>query len=97
MAKFKSGESGNPAGRKKGAGNKVAVSLKSELSNFLNEKVMELPAIWLKLSPRDKAQFIKDLLPFFLQKLQAISVEVEFEKLTDEQLEILCEKLFNKK
>jgi len=93
---YKTGQSGNPNGRKKGAGNKLAVSLKSELSNFLNEKVMELPAIWLKLSPRDKAQFLKDLLPFFLQKLQAISVELEFEKLTDEQLEILCNQLIKK-
>ena len=93
---YKTGQSGNPNGRKKGVGNKLAVSLKSELSNFLNEKVMELPAIWLKLSPRDKAQFLKDLLPFFLQKLQAISVEVEFEKLSDEQLEILCNQLIKK-
>ncbi|MDO9254588.1 MAG: hypothetical protein Q7U54_03675 [Bacteroidales bacterium] len=96
MAKFKQGKSGNKRGRPKGAGNKIAVSLKGQLSNFLNEKVMELPAIWLKLSPRDKVAFLKDLLPFFLQKLQSINVEVELEKLTDEQLEILCNKLFSK-
>lgn len=97
MAKFKQGQSGNPAGRKKGAINKVAKPIKEQLSDFLSEKIQELPGIWKKLAPRDKTAFIKDLLPFFLQKLQAISVEVELEKLTDEQLEILCNKLFNKK
>ena len=97
MAKFKQGQSGNPKGRKKGAKNKIAVPIKTQLSEFLNEKIQELPAIWSKLTARDKVQFIKDLLPFYLAKLQAISLEVELEKLTDEQLNLLCEKLFNKK
>lgn len=93
---FEPGVSGNPEGRPSGVPNKIARPIKEQLSNFLNDKIQELPAIWLKLSPRDKAQFLKDLLPFFLQKLQAISVELEFEKLTDEQLEILCNQLIKK-
>lgn len=93
---YKTGQSGNPNGRKKGAINKFAVPIKTQLSDFLNEKIQELPAIWNKLNARDKAQFLKDLLPFFIAKMQAISLEVEFEKLSDEQLEILCNQLIKK-
>jgi len=93
---YKKGESGNVKGRKVGAINKVAVPIKGQLSNFLNEKIQELPEIWLKLTPRDKAQFLKDLLPFFIAKMQAISLEIEFEKLSDDQLEILCNQLISK-
>jgi hypothetical protein len=96
MAKFKSGQSGNVKGRPVGAINKISVPIKTQLSDFLNEKIQELPEIWKKLNARDKAQFLKDLLPFFIAKMQAISLEVEFEKLSDEQLEILCNQLISK-
>ena len=93
MAKFKQGKSGNPAGRPQGAGNKISVPIKTQLFDFLNDKIQELPAIWEKLTPRDKAQFIKDLWPYYMAKLQSIEVQTEFDTLTDDQLDKLYEKV----
>lgn len=95
MAKFKTGQSGNPAGRKKGAINKVAKPIKEQLSEFLNEKIQELPEIWKKLSPRDKTQFLKDLMPYYMARLQAVefSGDVNFHSLPEYQLDLIAEKL----
>jgi hypothetical protein len=95
MAKFKQGQSGNPAGRKKGAINKIARPIKEQMANFLNEKIQELPAIWLKLSPRDKAQFLKDLWPYYMARLQAVEItgDINFQALPEYQLDQFAERL----
>ncbi|MEI6050057.1 MAG: DUF5681 domain-containing protein [Bacteroidota bacterium] len=95
MAKFKQGQSGNPNGRKKGAINKVAKPVKEQLSNFLNEKLSELPAIWNKLTPRDRAGFIKDMIPYFIPRMQSIEAYLEYDKLTDEGLKQIVTDILN--
>lgn len=95
MAKFKAGESGNPSGRKPGAVNKVAKPVKEQLSYFLNEKILELPAIWNKLTARDRASLLKDLWPYFLPKLQTIEAHLEYDKLTDEGLKQIATDILN--
>jgi hypothetical protein len=93
---FRQGESGNPKGRPQGATNKVARPIKEQLSDFLTAKIQELPEIWSKLSPRDKARFITDLIPYFVARLQSISVGVEFDQLNDSQLNYIIDTLLNK-
>ena len=95
MAKFIPGESGNPKGRKPGATNKVAKPIKEQLNNFLNEKILELPEIWTKLTPRDRAGFIKDLVPYYIPKLQTIEAHLEYNRLTDENLDRIVSDLLN--
>jgi len=93
--KFKPGESGNPAGRKPGATNKVAKPIKEQLSNFLNDKIQELPEIWNKLTPRDRAGFIKDLVSYYIPKLQTIEAHMEYDRLTDEGLKQIATDILN--
>lgn len=95
MAKFKPGESGNPDGRPPGSVNKVAKPIKERLSDFLNEKILELPDIWIKLTPRDRAGFIKDLVPYYVPKLQNIEAYLEYERLTDEGLRQIAIEILN--
>ncbi|MBK7628108.1 MAG: hypothetical protein IPJ16_13095 [Bacteroidales bacterium] len=95
MAKFKAGESGNPAGRKPGAINKVAKPVKAQLSSFLNEKLTELPALWDKLTARDRVALLKDLFPYFLPKLQNIEAHLEYDRLTDEGLKQIATDILN--
>jgi len=94
---YKTGQSGNPNGRKKGAINKVAKPIKEQLSEFLNEKIQELPAIWNKLNARDKAQFLKDLWPYYMARMQAIQMEVDLGGLNESQLDYIINGLLNKK
>lgn len=96
ISRFKPGQSGNPKGRKKGATNKIARPVKEQLSDFLNDKIQELPEIWKKLTPRDKANFIKDLIPYYVARLQSIQVELEFEQMSNDQLDYIINILLNK-
>lgn len=95
--RYKPGQSGNPQGRPKGAINKLARPSKEILSEFLNTALEELPTIWAKLKPREKAQLLRDLLPFELAKMQSVSVsgEVSFKEMPEEQLDTLAIKIYN--
>ncbi len=95
--KFKPGKSGNPQGRPQGSTNRIARPIKEQLSDFVNDKMEELPEIWSKLSPRDKAQFLKDLYPYFVARLQSIQVGLEFEQMSEYQLDYIINGLINKK
>lgn len=97
MAKFERGKSGNPTGRPSGATNRIIRPVKESISDFLSDKLTELPDLWLKLSARDKVSLIKDLLPYFLPRMQTIAVGVEFEQMSDIQLNYIIENLLNKK
>lgn len=93
--KFKQGKSGHPQGRPQGAKNKIARPLKEQLSDFLTAKIQELPDIWLKLTPRNRADLIKDLLPYFLARMQTIAVGLEFSQMSDQQLDYIINELLN--
>jgi len=97
--RFKKGQSGNPAGRKPGAVNKVSRPVKELLSDFMMDKVQELPQIWEKLSPRDRAGLIKDMLPFFLPKLSTVNMdaEINFNTMTESEIDAIALKLINNK
>lgn len=96
MARYTKGKSGNPQGRPTGATNKIIRPVKESISDFLSEKLTELPDIWLKLSARDKVSLLKDLLPYFLPRMQTIAVGVEFEQMSDIQLNYIIDSLLNK-
>lgn len=94
MAKFKHGQSGNEKGRPAGATNKIGKTVKEQLSDFLNRKVLELPSIWVKLSPKDQSILLKDLFPYFMPKMETVSVDLNVSKLSDTEVTELIERLF---
>ena len=96
MAKFKEGESGNINGRPAGAVNRVTKPIKEKLSDFLTKKLNELPSIWVKLSARDQATLLKDLLPFFMAKQSDVKVEFEIDKMSDAELDQIINRLIKK-
>lgn len=90
---FKKGNSGNPAGKPKGAKNKVTLQLRELITQFLEERFETIVSDFKKLEPKERVKFYCDLLQFGLPKLQSTSTEIEFEKLTDEQLDEIIERL----
>jgi hypothetical protein len=84
----KKGKINNPNGRPKGKPNRSTDELRSLLQNFIDTNMETLQADYDSLEPKDRLNFIERLLKHILPApLQ------ELEKLTDEQLDILIQKL----
>lgn len=96
MAQFKKGQSINPKGKAIGTKNKTSERLRLTISNFLE---LEFPTIrrdFKKLSPRDRAKLFVDLMPFAVAKLQAVSIDMDFNKMSEQQLDDIINELTKK-
>ena len=81
-------------GRKKSSLNKVPKDLRLSITEFLQNNFDEVVEEWQKLeSPKDKLSFFKDLLKFAVPTLQSTSLQVDFDKMSDEQLDQVVDKL----
>lgn len=86
---------GNP-GKPKGAKNKVTNDLRSRISDFLTDEFDEIKADFKKLEPKDRLKFFTDLIQYSVPKLQAMQLETDFDRLTDDQLEDIVNELIKK-
>lgn len=94
MAKWKAGQqSPNPSGRPRGSANKISNELRIKISQFLNLEFNNIKKDFRKMDPREKTKVYVDLLSFVLPKLKSPDVEINFERLTDEQLDQIIESL----
>ena len=90
---FNKGISGNPSGKPKGTKNKVGQQLRETISNFLAENFELVIQDFKELGPKDRTRLYCDLLQYGLPKLQAVTNEIQFERLTDSQLDEIIENL----
>lgn len=90
---FEKGTSGNPSGKPKGAKNKVSLQLRETITDFLENNFEKVARDFSKLQPKDRAKLYCDLLQYGLPKLQSVSLAMDFEKLTDEQLNKIIDEL----
>lgn len=90
---FKKGESGNPAGRPHGSANKASGQLRQMITDFLEQRFESIVQDFKQLEPKDRLKVYTDLLQYGLPKLQAVSNSIEFENMSDEQLDGLFERL----
>jgi hypothetical protein len=84
---FEKGISGNINGRPKGSKNKAGEGLRNLISDFLEQKFEQVVNDFEILEPKDRIKVFTDLLQYTVPKLQAVSNSIEFEKMTDEQLD----------
>lgn len=93
---LKKGQTNNPAGRPKGAKNKVGEELRETIAAFLEENFEKVKNDFKsrRLSVRDRLKFYTDLLPYAVPKLQATTLELtNFERLSEDQIDEIIERL----
>jgi hypothetical protein len=56
---FKPGESGNPAGRPKGAANKSTVTAKKAIADFINGTSGQVIVLWQEVAEQDPEAAVK--------------------------------------
>jgi len=92
---LKKGTTNNPAGRKKGTPNKITADLRQRINEVLDNNWHTIEKDIKALEPKDRLMFIEKLLKYALPTLQATSLSVDFEKLSDEQLDEIIDRLKN--
>jgi len=86
----------NRRGRPPKALNRISRPLKARISEFLDERFDEMPAIWSKLPPRERVRLFIDLLPFCIAKMTNVDLDMNFTQLSDVDLDRIIDNLLNK-
>lgn len=83
---------GNP-GKPKGSQNRITKDIRQSITDFLEGHFDEVVRTWGKLSDRDKVNFYRDLLQYSVPRLQSTELKTDFDRMTDEQLDIIINEL----
>lgn len=88
---FKPGELANPNGRPKGVPNKITTQMREAMTNIWNNNVDKIQADLDALEPKDRLNFLKEMWPYFVPKLQLVRSEATvhhtgIEGLSDQRL-----------
>jgi hypothetical protein len=87
------GKTGNPNGRPKGKPNKATTDLRQWIKSFLEKNREQIQRDWKLLEPKDRITLFEKLLKYSVPTLQATSLTTDFDKMTDEQLDIIIDNL----
>ena len=90
---LKKGTTNNPKGRPQGTPNKLTADLRQRIQEVIDNNWRTIEADIKALEPKDRLMFTERLLKYRLPTLQATSLNVDFEKLSDEQLDEIINRL----
>lgn len=86
MARQKNDGKGRMGGRQKGTPNKVTASVKDWIAQVIDKNRRQMERDIKALEPKDRLQILEKLLGYVVPKQQSVSANVDFNKLSDEQL-----------
>ena len=90
---YKKGESGNIFGRPVGTSNKSTNNLRDWITEFIEDNKEKVKEDWLELEPKDRIVLFEKLLKYSLPTLQATTLNTEFEKMTETDLDRIISEL----
>lgn len=80
-------------GRTKGTPNRISGTLKEWISSVIDKNRMQFEADIGKLEPKDRVLLIEKLMQYIVPKQAAQKVDIDFDTLSDEQLQNIINKL----
>lgn len=93
MARQKNDGKGRIGGRQKGTPNRVTASVKDWVAQVIDKNRRQMERAIKALEPKDRLQMLEKLMQYVVPKQQAVSANVDFNKLSDEQLNALVNEL----
>ena len=87
------GHTNNPNGRPKGKPNKITQDMRGWLTAIIDKNRKQMEKDLKKLEPKDRLQILEKLMQYVVPKQQAVSAEIDLNKLTDEQLDAVVSEL----
>jgi len=91
------GKTNNPNGRPKGKPNKVTGELRVLINDFLHDKYRDFIKSYGLLPPEEKVKAYTSLLKYSIPALQSTREEVNFNDLSEPQLDYLIDCISNGK
>lgn len=89
MARQKNDGRGRLGGRTAGTPNKVSGTLKEWLTSLIDKNRDQIEKDLQDLEPKERLQMIEKLMQYVIPKQAAQQVKLDFESMTDEQLQQL--------
>ncbi|MGO5523831.1 hypothetical protein [Phocaeicola plebeius] len=80
-------------GRVKGTPNKVTYSLKEWITSLIDKQRTQIEQDLQELEPKERLQMIEKLMQYVIPKQAAQQVKLDFDTLTDAQLEQLVNEM----
>jgi len=80
-------------GRAPGTPNKVTTEMKTWLSGLLDKNRKQFERDLKRLEPHQRVLLFEKLLSYSIPKMQATTAQIDFGRLSDEQLEIIINEL----
>ena len=90
------GKTNNPNGRPKGKPNKVTGEVREWIKAIIEKQRPQLERDLKALEPAERWRIVVKLMQYVVPKMQAIEANLDFNRLTDEQLDKLAGELLEK-
>lgn len=95
MARTKNDGKGRLGGRAKGTPNKVTATAKEWLAALIDKNKRQIERDIKQLEPKERLHILEKLMQYVIpkQQQQAVSATIDFDSLSNEQLDYLIEEL----
>lgn len=89
MAQFQKGEGGRP----KGTPNRITAELRDWISSFIHDNKEKIQEDFDSLPAKDRVVLFEKLLKYALPVLQTTTLQTDFERMTDAELDKIIDEL----